>query len=149
VSPPLVGGKYLRLSGSSMSAGVASGVVACVLEANRTALHPDGTRMAPLNPYAVKAILQYSATPLANSDTMSQGAGEINADGAIALTRALDTRTTPWGVAPLTLASAFGLEIDPWSQTLVAGSAKVANLTPGLAISGSHTSSGESNMSRG
>src|SRR4030095_12087178 len=114
VSPPLVGGKYLRLSGSSMSAGVVSGVVALVIEANRTALLPDGTRMAPLNPFAVKTILQYTATNLANSDTMSQGAGEVNADGAIALTRALDARTTPWGVAPLALTSMFGIEVDSW-----------------------------------
>src|SRR4029453_17567059 len=68
VTPPLVGGKYIRLSGSSMAAGVVSGVVALVIEANRTAVHPDGSRMAPLNPYAMKAILQYSATPLANAD---------------------------------------------------------------------------------
>jgi hypothetical protein len=41
-----------------MSAAVVSGVVALVLEANWTALEPDGTRMAPLNPCAVKAMLQ-------------------------------------------------------------------------------------------
>jgi serine protease AprX len=101
IKPAAGSGQYVRLSGSSMAAGVATGVVALVLEANRTTLHADLTNQAPLNPYAVKAILQYTATTLADSDALSQGAGEINADGAVALTRALDTRTTPWSAAPL------------------------------------------------
>ena len=111
-------GPYIRLSGSSMSAAVASGVVALVLEANRTALEPDGTPMAPLNPYAVKAILQYTATPLAGADALSEGSGELNAAGAVALTRALDTRTAPWTVSSLATSTTFGTETDVWSSNL-------------------------------
>src|SRR5204863_160678 len=81
-------GAYERLSGSSMAAAVVSGVAALVLQANRTSLESDGTPTAPLNPYAVKAILQYTATPLPDTDPLAQGSGEINADGAVALTRA-------------------------------------------------------------
>src|SRR6185295_18994342 len=81
------GHPFLQLSGSSMSAGVVSGVVALMLEANRQ----DG---APaLTPNAVKAILQYTATPLTanNPDTLTQGAGQINAAGAVALASQVDT----------------------------------------------------------
>ena len=45
-------GRYMRLSGTSVATGVASGIVALALSAN-----PD------LTPNAVKAMLQYSAFP--------------------------------------------------------------------------------------
>ena len=75
-----------------MAAGVASGVVALVLEANRHGGAP------PLTPNAVKAILQYTATSLTtnNPDALTQGAGEINAAGAVALAGQIDT-TAPLG----------------------------------------------------
>ena len=51
--------QYLRLSGTSMSAGVTSGVVALMLEAHNKVFK------APCSPNAVKAMLEYSAIPLA------------------------------------------------------------------------------------
>ena len=74
-----------KLSGTSMSAGVVSGVVALVIEASRTN-YPG----ALLTPNAVKAILQYTSLPLANADILTQGAGALNAAGAIALAAAID-----------------------------------------------------------
>jgi len=73
--------KYLRLTGTSMSAGVTSGVVALMLEASRA---------AQLAPNAVKAILQFTAIPLDGADTLSQGAGGLNALGAVRLASAID-----------------------------------------------------------
>ena len=49
-----VGTNYLRLSGTSMAAAVASGTVALLLEANKTAF-PNGP---PLTPNTIKAMLQ-------------------------------------------------------------------------------------------
>ncbi|MEO5742411.1 MAG: S8 family peptidase, partial [Vicinamibacterales bacterium] len=68
-------GNYMRLSGTSMAAGVASGVVALVLHAN-----------ADLTPNAVKAILEYTAIPVLDDDgsrfnSLAQGAGQIEVAG--------------------------------------------------------------------
>ena len=79
------GKQFLKLSGTSMAAPIVSGIVAAMLEANR-ATHHD----APLTPNAVKAILQYTAIPLPGYDELTQGAGAVNAAGAIALAEAID-----------------------------------------------------------
>ena len=47
-----------------------------------------------LTPNAVKAILQFTAEPRANADQSTQGAGLLNARGAVALARQLTTRPT-------------------------------------------------------
>ena len=72
-----------------MAAGVTSGVVALVLDAhNRNGFH----RQPPLTANMVKAILQYSAIPVPGADYLTQGAGEINAAGAMALADAIERR---------------------------------------------------------
>ncbi len=50
-------GNYMRLSGTSMAAGVTSGVVALVLHANRD-----------LTPNTVKAVLEYTSIPVLDDD---------------------------------------------------------------------------------
>jgi serine protease AprX len=65
---------YLVLSGTSMAAPVVSGAVALMLEANPA-----------LTPNAVKAILQYTAQEYAGYDALTQGAGFLNAVGAVRL----------------------------------------------------------------
>jgi len=67
---------YLSLSGTSMSAPVVSGTVALMLQANPS-----------LTPNAVKAILQYTAQEYPNYDPLTQGAGFLNAVGAVRLAR--------------------------------------------------------------
>lgn len=67
---------YITLSGTSMAAPVVSGVVARMLQAN-----------PGLTPNAVKAILQYTATFDPSVDVLAQGAGFLNAGGAVALSR--------------------------------------------------------------
>ena len=69
---------YLSLSGTSMSAPVVSGVVALMLQANPA-----------LTPNQVKAILQYTAEIHPGYDPLTEGAGFLNARGAIELARHL------------------------------------------------------------
>src|SRR3954465_11196 len=69
---------YLSLSGTSMSAPVVTGVVALMLQANPT-----------LTPNAVKAILQYTAERHGGIDPLTEGAGFLNALGAVQLSQYL------------------------------------------------------------
>ena len=63
---------YLSLTGTSMAAPVVTGTVALMLEAN-----PN------LTPNAVKAILQYTAEAREDASFLAQGAGLLNALGAV------------------------------------------------------------------
>jgi serine protease AprX len=62
----------MYLSGTSMSTPVVAGAAAMMLEAN-----PN------LTPGLVKAILMYTAQPLQNFNTLEQGAGRLNVEGAV------------------------------------------------------------------
>ena len=65
---------YLSLSGTSMAAPTVSGTVALMLQAN-----------SALTPNAVKAILQYTSRSYTSYDPLTQGAGFLNAKGAVEL----------------------------------------------------------------
>ena len=67
---------YLSLSGTSMATPVVAGTVALMLEANPT-----------LTPNAVKAILQFTAESHTGENVLSQGAGFLNAKGAVRLAK--------------------------------------------------------------
>jgi serine protease AprX len=69
---------YLSLSGTSMAAPVVTGTIALMLEANPA-----------LTPNLVKAILQYTAEDRPRFDYFSEGAGFLNARGAVQLARTL------------------------------------------------------------
>jgi hypothetical protein len=45
-----------------------------------------------LTPNAVKAIVQYTATPLPSEKKLTQGTGEVNALGAVRLAEPIDTK---------------------------------------------------------
>ena len=74
---------YLSLSGTSMAAPVVSGTVALMLQANPT-----------LTPNEVKAILQFTSQIYDGHDALTQGAGFINAEGAVKLARFLAAPST-------------------------------------------------------
>src|SRR5476649_1520345 len=80
---------YLSLSGTSMAAPVVSGVVALMLQANPS-----------LTPNAVKAILQYTAQQYPGYDALTEGAGFLNAVGAVRLARFYAT-ATPGATIPV------------------------------------------------
>ncbi len=75
-----------------MAAGVVSGTLALVIEANRTAF----AGAPPLTPNAAKALLQFTALKVhdelgAEYDALTQGAGSVNPAGAIDLASKIDT----------------------------------------------------------
>jgi len=89
--------RMMYMSGSSMAAPVAAGTAALLLQANPT-----------LTPSLIKLILMYTAQPLAGSNMLEQGAGEINVEGATRLAKLVRTDVTnftPVG-APLLSAAA-------------------------------------------
>jgi serine protease AprX len=74
---------YLSLSGTSMSAPVVTGTVALMMQANPA-----------LSPNLVKAILQYTAEHKSRYNDLTQGAGFLNARGAVQLAKILGTGAT-------------------------------------------------------
>jgi serine protease AprX len=74
---------YLSRSGTSMSAPAVAGTVALMLQANPS-----------LTPNAVKAILQYTAEVYPTHDPLTEGAGFLNAKGAVQLARYLADPST-------------------------------------------------------
>jgi len=138
---PSAYGRLLKLSGSSMATGVVSGLVAAMIEAHdyaaqqrfESSLTGRLKKLAyvpppALTPNAIKAMLQYSATPLKDAggvkyDALTQGAGEVDGLGAIALAYLADTSQLPgaaWmgGIPPTTT---FGTDVEAWSQQIIWG----------------------------
>jgi serine protease AprX len=119
---------YLSLTGSSMSAPVVSGTVALMLQANPS-----------LTPNAVKAILQYTAEYSSQYDPLTQGAGFLNAKGAVGLARYLGSpssvqypnfktwgRRLMWGNR-LLQGGRLRADVNAWATDVTWG----APLTPG------------------
>jgi serine protease AprX len=108
----------MRLSGTSMAAGVVSGTVALILQSNQN-----------LTPNALKMVLQYSSIPVTNAgssdfDVLTHGAGSANAGGAIALARAINPSLAlgqKWLTANVTASTNIGGEMYVWAQRMVWG----------------------------
>ena len=81
---------YLSLSGTSQAAPVVAGTVALMLQANPS-----------LTPNAVKAILQYTAEMYNGYSYLAQGAGFLNARGAVDLALAFNTAPAERAPSPL------------------------------------------------
>lgn len=98
--------KVMYLSGTSMAAPIVAGAAMNLVQVN-----PN------LTPNLIKAILMYSAQPLRNANTLEQGAGMVNIDGAVRLARLIKTTMpTSNGAALLKTGAAL-----PVSQTSVIG----------------------------
>src|SRR4029079_9910159 len=72
--------KMMYLSGTSMATPVAAGTAALMLQANPS-----------LTPNLVKALLMYTAQPLAGFNMFEQGAGQLNIAGAVKLAQLVRT----------------------------------------------------------
>ncbi|MGE3843156.1 MAG: S8 family serine peptidase, partial [Vicinamibacterales bacterium] len=89
--PTVNGRASLVLSGTSMATAVVSGTVALMIEGARAQFGVEPT------PNALKAMLQHTAFPMSDAgghayDVLTQGAGGLNAIGAVTLAQALDPR---------------------------------------------------------
>ncbi len=108
----------LDLSGTSMAAAVATGVVALELDAN------THQATAPLTPNAAKAILEYTSIKLANADALTQGAGQVNAAGATDLAGAVNTAAVAgswWLTGGVDGSSTIGGQSYDWSDNIIWG----------------------------
>ena len=84
---------YMSMSGTSMASPAVAGTVALMLQAN-----------PQMTPNQVKAVLQYTAEMNSHADALTQGAGFLNARGAVELAAFLAApataaypATTGWG----------------------------------------------------
>ena len=119
---------YLSLSGTSMSAPVVTGTVALMLQANPA-----------LTPNAVKAILQYTAEVNTSYDPLTEGAGFVNAKGAVELSNYLAHASTSqypdssrWGASLvwgnlLVQGGRLTADANAWSTAVTWGAARTAD----------------------
>jgi serine protease AprX len=119
-------GEYMRLSGTSMAAGVTTGIIALTIDLN-----------PKLTSNALKAILEYSAIPVLTStgtaaDALTQGAGQINGGGAAMLAWVI-TADAPvgskWlipGYETITPTTEIGDRKYTWSQSILWGARKLS-----------------------
>jgi serine protease AprX len=111
-------GNYMRLSGTSMAAAVVSGAVAAILQSN-----PN------LTPNALKMVLQYSSIPVKSddgtyADVLTQGAGALNPNGAIALASAINPVLAvgeKWLTATVTPSTTIARQTYTWAQRMLWG----------------------------
>lgn len=98
---------YLSLTGTSMSAPVVAGTVALMIQANPS-----------LTPNLVKAILQYTAEHKVRYNELTQGAGFLNARGAVQIARLFATgENLP--------ASSSGIDPTPWNKHINWGNHRI------------------------
>lgn len=115
---------YMCMSGTSMAAGFVSGTLACMFQANPS-----------LTPSAAKALLMYTAQKMTQPNVLEQGAGSLNAEGAVRLAAAIrqDSDMLPddafWldadspldAIGMLEPYSNIGGEVAYWGSALVWG----------------------------
>ena len=137
----LNGRAYMRLSGTSMATAVTTGVVAAVLEARNWATAYYTVTPGPLTANGVKAMLQYTALPIRLADgtmpdTLTQGTGEVNAEGAVRLAWLSVTMWANPAIATqypqlLATTTTIGNTPLPWAARVIWGQQSISG--PGLA----------------
>lgn len=116
---PVATRDQMYLNGTSMASPVVAGAATLLLQANPA-----------LTPNMVKAILMYTAQPLAGFNTLEQGAGELNIEGAVRLARLVRTNfgnTKPVGAPFLSTSvlptpkTTIGGDTFTWCQGILLG----------------------------
>ncbi len=109
---------YLRLSGTSMSAAVTTGVLAAGVEAYWA---KDDKRQ--LSPVAAKAVLQFTAVNMPGENVLTQGAGALNPSGLIRfLSSVPKAQDNPkWNAQGLQPYDTFGGKQVLWNQQILWG----------------------------
>jgi serine protease AprX len=95
---------YLSLTGTSMAAPVVTGTVALMFQANPS-----------LTPNLVKAILQYTAEHKSRYNDLTEGAGFLNARGAVQVAKMFAATTSSTGVSDPT----------PWNKHINWGNHRI------------------------
>jgi serine protease AprX len=107
---------YMVLSGTSMAAPLVSGTAALMLESNPR-----------LSVGTIRAVLEFTAQHLSDASVLAQGAGQLNALGAVRLARVIKPRV---GTGRIWLKSQRGVpqaydmlfgEAVPWAKTVIWG----------------------------
>jgi subtilisin family serine protease len=114
---PVDNRRQMYLNGTSMATPAVAGAAALMLQAN-----------PPLTPNLVKALLMYTAQPLAGFNFFEQGSGLVNVEGAVRLAKLVRTdlsSSTPLG-DPLLVGA------PPAPQTTIAG--QTFNWSRGLVL---------------
>jgi serine protease AprX len=109
---PTANEPYLSLSGTSMASPVVSGTIALMLQANPT-----------LTPNLVKAILQFTAETRDGYNPLTQGAGFLNARGAVELAQSLTAAAL---AATSTGPATIEQDRTPWSRQVIWGNHRIA-----------------------
>jgi serine protease AprX len=109
--------RFMRLSGTSMAAAVATGVAALLIERHRQ------VSSLPLTPNDIKAVLQFTAIPVNGADVLTQGAGAINPVGALQVIGALtgNADATLRSTSVIQPATTIGSETYTWNQAVIWG----------------------------
>jgi serine protease AprX len=108
--------RTMFLSGTSVAAPVVAGAAALLFELNGN-----------LTPNLVKAILMYSAQPIPGHNTLEQGAGLLNIDGAVRIARLIRPNPTTLtngnamltGVLPASQSSVIAGQTCFWGQSVI------------------------------
>ena len=137
------GAKFLRLNGASMATAVVSGAVALMIDCHAYGAYarwnaiegPKPVYVAPpaLTPHAIKAMLQFSATPLhaedgTRYDYLTQGTGLVNGLGAATLAYVTDTWQAPgayWTTYAIPHSTRFDRVEEPWAEAVIWGTREV------------------------
>jgi len=115
---------YISLTGTSMAAGVETGLVAVLLQASRETSAELGITQT-LSGNALKAFSEYSAFTMHNAlgvtyDQLSQGAGRVNGAGLLSLVRSVDPSVpagSPWIIGQIVPSSIYNGVVVPWEET--------------------------------